>query len=154
MNIQGQTSKNGHPVLGIILGVLGTVIGLLMGLVTGVIAGGIALILGALAFGLGIQARKSGRGMGAIITGLIAVMTAIVITMTAVNVVGTIRQEAVKNGSAPLIVQCADYPWLGMMGFIKSASEKGVDPEELGKQLNLLAGEDVGQAEVTASPAE
>lgn len=154
MNLSERSPKGGHPVLGIVLGVLGIIAALLLGLVTGVIAGGFALLLGVLAVILGAQARKTGRGMGAIITGIIAVMTAAVMTMSAVNIVGTLKQEALKNGSAPLIVQCADYPWLGLMGFIRSAAEKDADPEELGRQLNLLAQENPAAAQPAAAPQE
>ena len=139
MDITEKTSKAGHPVLGIVLGVFGIVTAMLLGIVTGVIGGGLALLLGALAVILGLSARKAGRGMGAIITGIIAVMTAVTMTMSAVNIIGTIKQEAVKKGNTPLVVQCADYPYLGLTGFIRRAAEKGVDPEELGKQLNLLS---------------
>ena len=148
MNLSEKSNKAGHPVLGIVLGVFGIVTAMLLGFVTGVIAGGLALLLGTLAVILGIKARKAGRGMGAIITGVLAVMTAVTMTMSAMSVIGTIKQEAVKKGNAPLVVQCADYPWLGLTGFIRSAAEKDVDPEELGKQLNLLAQED------SAPPAE
>lgn len=146
MRYPEQSQKGGHPVLGIVLGVIGIVIAMLMGFVTGVIAGGFALLLGTLAVILGMQARKTGRGMGAIITGIIAVMTAVMMTMSAVSVIGTLKQEAVKAGTAPLVVQCADYPWLGLTGFLRSAAEKGVDPEELGKQLNSLAQEEPAPA--------
>ena len=154
MNISEKSAKGGHPVLGLVLGVFGIVTALLMGLVTGVIACGAALLLGVLAVILGFNARKAGRGMGAIITGIIAVMTAVMMTMSAVSIIGTIKQEAVKKGNAPLVVQCADYPYLGLTGFLRSAGEKGVDPEELGKQLNLLSQENSAPAGATAAPAE
>ncbi len=81
------TNKTGHPGLGIFLGIVGILFAILPTLIRGVVGMGISVVLGIVAVLLGMGARKGGRGMGAIITGVIAVLLAVVMLFSSMNLV-------------------------------------------------------------------
>ena len=141
MNMGHQKSGSAHPVAGIILGVLGIVAALMLCLMTGVIGAVIAGILAALGLILGIMARKKGSGIAAIIIGALALFLTATMTMTSISMMDIIKQEAVKAGTAPLVVQYANKPYLGLMGFFMSASSVGADMEEFDRQLSSIMNE-------------
>ena len=141
MNMGHQKSGSGHPVAGIILGVLGIVAALMLCLMTGVIGAAIAGVLAVLGLVLGIMARKSGRGIAAIIICAVALFLTATMTLTSISMMDIIKQEAVKAGTAPLVIQYANKPYLGLMGFFMSASSDGADLEEFDRQLSSIMNE-------------
>ena len=138
MNMEHKRTGSGHPVLGLILGILAIVIALLLCLMTGVIGAAIAGVLAVLGLVLGIMARKSGRGIAAIIICAVALFLTATMTLTSISMMDIIKQEAVKAGTAPLVVQYANKPYLGLMGFFMSASSDGADLEEFDRQLSSI----------------
>ena len=91
--------KTGHPILGVILGLLGIAAAVLLAYLTGVIGGGIALLFGVIALILGIKSRKGGRGIAAIVAGLLAVVLAVIMTFTGVATVQTLINIPKDEGS-------------------------------------------------------
>ena len=112
--------KSGHPVLGLVLGLLGCAIALLLTILTGAIGGGIAALLGIIALILGIKARKSGRGIGAIITGVLAIVLAVFLTLGTIGSFITLKEKADELGTVPLISKYMDKPYLGIVGMALS----------------------------------
>ncbi len=133
-----KTYKAEHPVAGVILGILGIGAALVLCLLAGVIGGAIAVILGVLALLLGFQARKSGKGLGAILTGVVALVMAVVMTFSSIGIMGVIREKAEASGVAPLIAKYSDKPCLGLMGFVLSAANHQEDLEALNKEMSAL----------------
>ncbi len=127
-----------HHVLGVVLGILGILIALLLTLLTGVIAGAVAVLLGLIAVLLGFQARKAGKGMGAIICGALAIILAVVLCVNTVTLFKELRRTAEESGVAPLVAQYADRPALGVLGLVIGAVQDGVDANEVSNQLNLV----------------
>ena len=74
-----------HPILGIVLGLLGIAAALALCLFTGMIGGMIAGALGFSAFLLGVSARRSNKGSGAIAAGALAIGLAVLLTVGSVN---------------------------------------------------------------------
>ena len=133
--IQG---KAGHPVLGVVLAVIGILIAMFFGLMSGVIGGGLALLFGLAGLLLGVSAhKKSSRGMGAIITGIIAIVTAVWMTFTAYNLVSAIQRNA-REAGAPLMEQYASEPLYGIFGIISNAAEDNADSTALQEQLTFM----------------
>ena len=126
-----------HHVLGVVLGILGILIALLLTLLTGVIAGAVAALLGLIAVLLGFQARKAGKGMGAIICGALAIILAVVLCVNTVTLFKEFRRTAEESGVAPLVAQYAE-PALGVLGLVMGAVQDGVDANEVSNQLNLV----------------
>ena len=151
MSTYEQNMKTGHPVLGIVLGVIGIALAVLTTLATGVIGGGVAAILGVVAILLGVNARKSGRGVGAIVTGVIAVVLAVIMTVTTVNIFSMLRRQAEEAGDAPLVVRYADKPYLGIFGMALSVPNNETDQKEFTEQMNLLV-KRYGSGENTPAP--
>ena len=119
-----KTNKIGHPVAGIILGIVGIAVAVLMTLLFGVIAGVVAAVLGIGAALLGISARKKGgRGVGAIVAGVLAVVMAVSMTFTSANMLKTLKNTAVSSGVAPHFAKYMDNPYLGLAGVAANAAE-------------------------------
>ena len=133
-----------HHVAGIVLGVIGILCALLLSFLFGVAGGAAALLLGVIALLLGIQARKAGKGMGAIITGALAIVLAIALTVSTINVFTALHKAAVENGETPLMAKYAEKPYLGFMGIIIEAA-KGDEAslEQMAKELEILNKEGV-----------
>ena len=129
--------KTGHPLLGILLGLLGILIALLFTFMTGVIAGGLAVLLGVLAVVLGVKARKGGKGLGAIVLGVIAVGLAVLMTTGTIGGIVTMRDEAEKTKPGALVAKYADKPWLGVMGIVRNLPDEA-SAEELMKEISEL----------------
>ncbi len=127
-----------HHVLGVVLGILGILIALLLTLLTGVIAGAVAVLLGLIAVLLGFQARKAGKGMGAIICGALAIILAVVLCVNTVAIFKEYRRTAEESGVAPLVAQTAGKPALGFLGLVIGAMQNDLDISELSDQLKLL----------------
>lgn len=149
-----------HHVLGVVLGILGIVIALLLSLLLGVIAGAVAALLGLIAVLLGFQARKAGKGMGAIICGALAIILAVALCVTSANVIKELRRTAEESGLAPLVAQYADKPALGVLGLAIGAAQSGADISEITSQMDQLRDYQAGKlsidtpAEATAAPTE
>ena len=127
-----KANKIGHPVAGIILGIVGIALALLMTLMFGVIAGAVAAVLGIGAALLGISARKKGgRGVGAIVAGVLALVMAVSMTFTSANLLKTMKNTAVSSGVAPHFAKYMDNPYLGLAGVAANAVEdmKGNDTD-------------------------
>ena len=119
-----KANKIGHPVAGIILGIVGIALALLMTLMFGVIAGVVAAVLGIGAALLGISARKKGgRGVGAIVAGVLALVMAVSMTFTSANLLKTMKNTAVSSGVAPTFAKYMDNPYLGLAGVAANAAE-------------------------------
>ena len=138
MDLEYRKHGSGHPVASIILGVLGIVAALMLCLMTGVIGAAIAGVLAVLGLVLGIMARKSGRGIAAIIVCAVSLFLTATMTLTSISMMDIIKQEAAKSGTAPLVVQYANKPYLGLLGFFMSASSDGADMEEFDRQLSSI----------------
>lgn len=141
--------KVGHPVLGIVLGIFGVLIALFLTFLTGAIGGCVALLLGVLAFALGLSAKKKGgMGVGAMIFGVIAVVMAIVMTVSSIGIFTTIRNEAEKTKPGSLIAKSASNPYLGVVGLIINMPKDEASIEELMNEINEF------QAAATAEAAK
>ena len=137
--------KSGHPALGLVLGILGIAVALLLAFFTGAIGAGIAIILGIAAILLGISARrKSNKGMGAIVTGALAIILALVLMTTVTSLFTEMRNKAKELGTAPLVAEYMDKPYLGFLGMAMNLPDDEGTAEEFTKQLtdimNQLAG--------------
>ncbi len=133
-NYEG-TVKTGHPVLGVVLAVLGIGTAVLLTFVFGAAAGAAAALLGLGAVLLGVSARKSGRGMGAIVTGAIAMVMAVVMTFTSVGILKAMHDEAAKSGVAPVVPENFTDPYLGIAGVVLKV---GGDEEKTGALLKEM----------------
>lgn len=149
------TVKTGHPVLGIVLGIIGILVALCATFLFGAYGGGIALLLGVIAIVIGISAhKKGGKGKGAIIIGVIAVVLACAMTFGIYSTFKSIREQAVKAESAPLVEKYLDKPWLGFYGIIDNLSKASQEEQqEFSNQLNQLIGT-VEETVPDAVPAE
>ncbi len=130
--------KTGHPVAGLILGLLGIAAALLLVIMTGVIGAAIAGVLGLIALILGIGARKGGKGMGAIVTGILAILLALGICAGTTKLMTLLRDEAVKTGKAPLVEKFMEKPYLGFLGMVINLPTEEADIDELVDQLKAL----------------
>lgn len=131
--------KSGHPVLGIVLGILGIIIGLLLTFFAGVIAGGLAILLGILAIALGVSARKkSGKGMGAIVMGVIAVLLAVFMTVNTINTFKAMHDAAEKAKPDSLVAKYCENPYFGAIGIIASIPQDEASLEALMQELEEL----------------
>ncbi len=135
------TYRPGHPIVGIILALLGIVIALLTPFFVGVIGGGLAALLGIIAILLGIGARKGGRGLGAIILGVLAVILAIALTAFNVNLFKEMQKQAKEAGTAPLVEQYCENPYFGLFGVLSKIPSDEADAKEFMDQLNSLTKE-------------
>ena len=138
MSTYENSMKGGHPILGIVLAIIGIGFAVLSTLATGVIGGGIAIILGVVALLLGINARKSGRGIGAIVLGIIAIILAIIMIVFTVSIFNSLRDRAVESGEAPLVVQYANKPYLGVFGMALGVPDNEAVQREFIDQMNRL----------------
>ncbi|MBR4458910.1 MAG: hypothetical protein IKS31_08125 [Clostridia bacterium] len=158
-NYEG-TVKQGHPVLGIVLGILGILTAILLSLLFGVITGAIAAVLGIIAVLLGIGARKSGRGVGAIVIGAIAILLAVSMTFVSVRTMNELHDKALENERAPLFAECFENPYTGLFGIFVKANGMGSEKvEELRKEIELItaqnkAADKTVEAVKTTSTAE
>lgn len=130
--------KTGHPILGVILGLLGIAAAVLLAFITGVIGGGLAAILGLAALLLGIQALKGGRGIPAMLAGIVAIALAVIMTYSAISSVNLIKEKALQNEATPLVAKYADKPYLGILGIIINMPKDEGSIQELVDQINLL----------------
>ena len=128
----------GHPIAGIILGILGILVALLLTFLFGAIAGGVALLLGVIALLLGIGARKSGRGMGAIIMGALAIVLAVSMTFVSANMMKEMRQRAADTGVAPVFTDCFRSPYLGLVSVVMNAAGDQTKADALAKEMDQL----------------
>lgn len=133
------TKQYGHPVLGIVLGILGIIAALLLCVVSGVVGGAIAGVLGLAALLTGLNARKGGKGVGAIVLGILAVVLAISLTVGTVNLFRGVRKEAARYAEeAPLVVRSLEKPEFGFVGmFLNLPNDEGT-LDELTRQFNLV----------------
>ena len=132
------TSKKGHPVLGIVLGILGIVIALLLTLIGGMIAGVIAGVLGLVAVLLGISAH-SGKGVASIVIGALAIILAVVMTVSTVALFTKLKEEAEQySDDAPLVVSCLRNPNLALVGMIINLPKDEGSAQELINQFNMI----------------
>ena len=130
--------KTGHPILGVILGLLGIAAAVLLAFLTGVIGGGIALLFGVIALILGFKSRKGGRGVPAIVAGLLAIVLAAVMTFTGVATVQTLRDKAIASKPDSLVAKYADKPYLGVLGIVINMPKDEGSIEELTAELDTL----------------
>lgn len=139
MNNDTMNYRKSHHVLGLILGILGVCAALLLVFLFGVIGGGLAVILGGIGLLLGIQARKSGKGWGAIIVGGLAIVLAVVMTVATITTFTKLHEAAQNNGETPILAKYADKPYLGLFGIIIQAA-KGDEAslEQLTQEMSLL----------------
>lgn len=129
----------GHPVLGVVLGILGIAAALALCLFTGIIGGMIAGALGLSAFLLGMSARKSSKGYGAIVSGALALVLAVLLTVGSVRTFTEIHQEASNYADeAPLFVRSLSKPYLGIVGMIFSMPKDEGTVQELVDQFHLI----------------
>ncbi len=153
------STDTGHPVLGVILGILGILIAIFLILLFGIIPGCIAGLLGLIAIILGIKARKSGRGIGAIVTGALALILAVAIAAGTAGIIKNLHNKALESGNAPLVAEFADNPYMGIMGMFSRAAEKNAENEsytdELLKEFKELIGmEETDTGAVSETPGE
>lgn len=135
---ENMNGKTGHPVLGAVLGIVGIVIALLATLVFGAAAGGLALLLGITATALGFAARRGGRGIGAIIAGILAVVLAVTMTFATVNAFRDLKQRADARGEFPLVSKYFDNPYLGIFGVALRIQNNEGTLQNLIDEMNAL----------------
>ena len=138
MNYGNTNTKTGHPILGVLLGVAGILVAVLLTFVAGVVAGGVAALLGLLAVLLGVAARKSGKGIGAILTGALAILLAIAMTVSITNVYKEIKDNAAAKEETQFLVQYLDKPYLGLAGLLMSVPQDEASLAELVEKINAL----------------
>ena len=131
--------KTGHPVLGVILGILGILAAVTLTFFTGVIGCGIAVLLGLIALILGIKARRAGRGVGAIIAGLLALLVAAGAMTATLGIFRTMRDKAAEAKTAPLVEEYAAKPYLGLLGILINLPEDEAGATEFLEQLKSLS---------------
>ena len=132
--------KVGHPVLGIVLGLLGIVAAVSLTFISGVIGGGLALLLGVIAIVIGISGKKKGgKGIGAILVGIVAVLMAGLLTFTTVAALNGMRDEAKKQNPDSLVAKYMDKPYLGVIGVMLNLPENENDMEALMAELDELS---------------
>ena len=137
--MSNNSSGTGHPILGIVLAIIGIIIVLLLGFLLGAIAGGIALLLGIIAVLLGISARKQGaggKGITAIVFGVIAIVTAVAMTLGTASLMKELKQQATEKNLK--IAQYMDKPYLGVMGILTGLPQDEASINEIFEQLNQL----------------
>lgn len=129
--------KVGHPVLGIVLGIFGILIALLLTFLTGAIGGGIAFILGIAAFLVGLSTKRNGgKGVGAMVIGVVAVLMAAFMTISSIGIFSTIRNEAEKTKPGSLLAKSASNPYMGVVGLIANMPKDEASIEELMNEIN------------------
>ncbi len=129
--------KVGHPVLGIVLGIFGILIALLLTFLTGAIGGGIAFILGIAAFLVGLSTKRNGgKGVGAMVIGVVAVLMAAFMTISSIGIFSTIRNEAEKTKPGSLLAKSASNPYMGVVGLIMNMPKDEASIEELMNEIN------------------
>ena len=152
MSTNEKSYKTGHPVLGIVLGILGIIAALLLCIFAGVIGGVIAGVLGLAAILIGLNARKYGKGIGAIITGVLAIVLAISLTVGAIDFYKEVQRRAAETGKAPLLTKYLSKPELGFFGLISSVPTDEASLQDLTNELDALTKTTLNDAE-TAAPA-
>ena len=115
--------KSGHPVAGVIIALLSIAVSVLLTLLFGVIAGAVAGLLGLLALSLGVKARRCGRGLGAIICGVLAIVLAVTMSIGSVDMMKHLKETADKSGVAPTFSRYMNNPYFGIVGVAANASE-------------------------------
>ena len=132
-----EVKPKSHAGLGIVLGILGILLSFLAFLV-GVPGGAIALILGIIALLLGIfSLRSAGKGVGAIVTGILAILFAAGLTLGSIKFIETIHNEAVKQ-NIEISAKITENKYLGILGIGIAAQEENVDAESWRKELERL----------------
>ena len=132
-------AKIGHPVLGIVLGFLGIAAAILLTFATGVIGGGIALLLGLIGMILGISAKKKGgKGVGAIVVGVICVIMAVVLTFTTVAGMAGLRDKARELKPDSIFAKYAENPYMGAIGIFLNMPQDEASMEALQQELQEL----------------
>lgn len=129
--------KTGHPVLGIVCGLLGIACAILLIFFTGVIGTAIAILFGVIAVLLGRGARRSGKGLGAIITGGIAIMLSVAMMTTILGTFTGMHDKAASSGVAPLMAEYSSNPYFGLAGIISKIPDDG-SIDALMKEIELL----------------
>lgn len=128
-----------HPILGIVLGLLGIAAALVLCLFTGIFGGMIAGALGFSAFLLGVSARRSNKGSGAIAAGALAIGLAVLLTVGSVNTFTEIHQEAANYAEeAPLFVKSLSKPYFGIIGMYFNMPKDEGTLQELVDQFHLI----------------
>ena len=149
-------------ILGVILGVLAFILALIATLVFGWMGGVAAIVVGAIAVVLGLQARKkNGKGRGAVVSGAISCVLAIVMVFSTASMMKTMKEkllaEVNKEGSrfatVAKYVEQADTN-TGFVGFVASMAGKVSDEdkdafEEEVKNLSDLIKENSGSQNST-----
>ena len=126
------TNKVGHPVAGIVLGICGIAVALLTTLLFGVIAGAVAGVLGIIALLLGVSARRrSSRGMGAIVSGVLALVLAVTLSFSTVGMMNYVRDTAAASGVAPNLAKHLGNPYFGMTGVVTSIMDEHNDTDAI-----------------------
>ena len=155
MSLYAKEKSTGHSVLGAILGLIGILLALVLVYLTGVIGAAISVVLGVIALALGIQARRGGRGWGAIILGVLSILMAAVMLVVTVSALQLMRERAAELGNAPLVVKYLNKPYLGLTGMVvDAAQDASEDPsiaEQLREQMDLVTQSDI-KVEPTAAP--
>ena len=123
--------------LGAVLGLLGIAAAILLTLATGVVGGSIALLLGLTALILGFRTRGVHRGIGAIVTGFLAMMLSVLLTVSFISMFTTLHHKAETKGTAPLVAEYANEPYLGLMGIIMRVPSEA-DAQAFTDQVRLL----------------
>ena len=131
-------SKSGHPVLGIVIGIIGIAAAVFLGLLGGVGGGVIGGMLGLVAILIGIGARRSGRGMGAIVTGTLAIILAISISIGVTNLFTRAYEHAQTVEEAPLVAKYLDKPHLGLIGLLMNLPKDEASLDEFVDQLRIV----------------
>ncbi|MBR6119397.1 MAG: hypothetical protein IKQ04_03650 [Oscillospiraceae bacterium] len=132
-------AKIGHPVLGVVLGFLGIAAAILLTFATGVIGGGIAVLLGVIGLILGIKTRKKGgKGMGAIVVGVLCVIIAVILTFTTIAGMAGLRDKAKELKPDSIFAKYAESPYLGAIGIILNMPQDEASMEALQQELQQL----------------
>ena len=130
------STRTGHPVLGIILGIVGILAALVLVIFTGIIGGGIALSLGLAAIIVGISSKKNcGKGICAVFFGVIAVLISVVFTLGTIFLIKGLQQKAVYSGSE--LSKYMNRPYLGLMGIANDIPDSKNFNEVLNQLLEL-----------------
>ncbi len=154
MSNYDKTNKVGHPVAGIVLAILGIGIAVLFSLLFGAIATAVACVLGIVGVLLGLGARKGGRGMGAIVTGIVAVVVAAAMLFTTVGLMKEMHKVALETGKAPVFAECFDNPYLGISSVLFRVGGDEARQKALMDEMDMLRDYNPGQVRSSLSLPE
>lgn len=128
-------------IAGVILGIIAmvaSVLGLLTGLLGGAVAGVLALL--AILFGILAKRREQGKGVPAIVIGVIAVLLAIALAVCGIDVANRlITQARLYKDQAPTVYKYAEKinPNMGILALINAVPTKE-ESDLLVKELQNL----------------